>query len=341
MRKASSIMTALAICTAVLTSATRSATAVAPGFYDFGASPANSSRHARGSHPTQALPSAETSTAAANSTASVAAVALGTNHSCLITSAGSVKCWGDNTYGQLGDGTRSNRFTTVSVAGWTGTAIAITAGDRHTCALMIGGSVKCWGDNSIGQLGNGTNTFSYSPVDVAGLANGVTAISAGHNHTCAIVNGSAKCWGDNSSGLLGDGTTTQRLTPVAVSTLTGGVTAVSVGYDHTCVIVSGGVKCWGGRRIWSAWRWSRSVTVDSGKCQQSDKWRERHRGWIRSFMRSCEQRGEVLGPKAMGVWRRQDSCERGGTFHRSRGNFHAWLTQLCRNEGRRHPLLGL
>jgi alpha-tubulin suppressor-like RCC1 family protein len=177
------------------------------------------------------------------------AVSAGGDHTCALLRDGSVKCWGDNFYGQLGDGKsypKENRsLTPVTVVGISN-AIAIATGHEHTCALLRDGSVKCWGDNLFGQLGDGTTHDKSTPVTVVGISNAI-AISAGDYHTCALLsNGSVKCWGGNDRGQLGDETTAAKsTTPVTVVGISNAI-AVSAGGDHTCALLSNeSVKCWG------------------------------------------------------------------------------------------------
>ena len=179
----------------------------------------------------------------------VTAIAAGEFDTCALLSYGTVECWGDNSSGELGNGTITNSSTPAGVGGLSGAATAITAGhDQHTCALLSNGTVRCWGNNSYGQLGNGasgTGTYSTTPVAVSGLS-GATAIVAGVGHTCALLStGTVECWGFNYAGQLGNGTTTNSSTPVTVSGLSG-VTAITAGDYHACALLSnGGVECWG------------------------------------------------------------------------------------------------
>ncbi len=128
-----------------------------------------------------------------------------------------MKCWGNNEYGGLGDGTMTHRTTPVSVIGLGGTAVSIGANGNHTCALLSDGTMKCWGINDFGQLGRGTFGAFATPQSVIGLGGTATSIALGGGHTCAVMSdATAKCWGENTFGNLGDGTNTHRNTPVSV-----------------------------------------------------------------------------------------------------------------------------
>jgi len=120
----------------------------------------------------------------------------------------------------------------------------IESSGTSTCTIQSGAAF-CWGDNTSGQLGDGSTINRENPVAVSGLSSGVVAISTGRFHSCAVQNGAAKCWGANAAGQLGDGTQIDQLTPVRVSGLSSGVTAISVGDSHTCAIQNGSAKCWG------------------------------------------------------------------------------------------------
>jgi alpha-tubulin suppressor-like RCC1 family protein len=223
---------------------------------------------------------------------------------CAIKTGGSLWCWGDNTYGQVGDGTQIDRSTPVMIFDGGVTAVAeshdhttlcaiksgalfcwgnsaqgqtgnnnlsggnqltpitpvgteanvtsvVISGDQHTCAIINGG-LKCWGYNGNGQLGTGDTTNRYAPFQVYAAGAGVTSVSVGQStgFTCAIKNAALFCWGYNAQGQLCNGGATQSLVPVASPYMTSGATSVSLGNNHGCAIVSGGVQCWGYNTSW-------------------------------------------------------------------------------------------
>ena len=178
----------------------------------------------------------------------VKAISLGAEHSCALRSDG-VVCWGRNDDGRLGDGTTTHRSTLVSIAGLESSIEAIAAGSLHSCALKTDGGVVCWGNNSSGQLGDGTMTNSLTPVEVSGLPGDVKALAAGAQHTCALtIDDQIWCWGGNDFGQLGDGTTESRTTPLPVGGLPDApVVVLTAGFRHTCALTSSaGISCWGG-----------------------------------------------------------------------------------------------
>ena len=175
----------------------------------------------------------------------VAQIGAGYHHTCVLTETGGVKCWGYNDYGQLGDKTNSHKRVPVDVIGLDSNVIQITGGQLHTCALMVGGGIKCWGAGGSGQLGGGTIANSSVPVDVVGMT-GAIQVSAGGSHTCALMSDhTVMCWGNNSFGQLGDNSTNWSSVPVPVHNLAS-VIQIELGLNHSCAVINdGSVKCWG------------------------------------------------------------------------------------------------
>ena len=189
------------------------------------------------------------------------AVAAGYKHTCALLQNGTVQCWGDNSYGELGDGnavltserggaSTSHSSVPVTVVG-INTAVAVTASDGyHSCAVLQDGTVRCWGDNVSGQLGDGSRTTAVTPVAVVGIGAAVD-VSSGDFHTCALLrNGTVNCWGLNYTGQLGSGSSTSdSATPVEVSGV-GTAIAVSAGVMHTCAVLQDGTaRCWGDNSV--------------------------------------------------------------------------------------------
>jgi alpha-tubulin suppressor-like RCC1 family protein len=189
----------------------------------------------------------------------VVAISAGGYHTCALVVDGGVSCWGANMAGQLGTGDTCcgipYGYSSVPrrVVGLGEDALSVSAGLEHTCALLSGGAVKCWGgrNSQITGCGSGCGNRAF-PQDVAGLASGIVAVSAGGLHTCVLTAaGGVKCWGYNQYGQAGDGNSTgftsdYRPTPVDVVGLTSGVVGIAAGFWHTCALtVNSEVKCWG------------------------------------------------------------------------------------------------
>jgi alpha-tubulin suppressor-like RCC1 family protein len=184
-------------------------------------------------------------------------LAAGAQHTCAVV-AGAMKCWGRNTFGQLGDHTVDDAFAAVDARG-VRDIVAIAAGGgsnttlptgllvgtAHTCAVIAGGQIQCWGFNGYGQLGSGSSENAFDPTLVVGLS-GASNVTAGLAHTCALVAGIVYCWGSNRfGGQLGNGSDQDSLRPTKVTGVAG-ATAIAAGLDDTCAIVAGGaVICWG------------------------------------------------------------------------------------------------
>jgi len=177
-------------------------------------------------------------------------VGLGALHTCAVTDAGTVRCWGNNDYGQLGNGTTSTSSIPSPVSGLIGVQ-QVAAGAQHTCALRHAGTIWCWGFDANGELGNGDIALlpSLVPVQVVGIT-GATALAAGSYHNCAILaDGTVSCWGSDGMGQLGDGSAGDyTITPTPVAAITAGNPAIALaaGEFHTCAVLADHtVTCWG------------------------------------------------------------------------------------------------
>jgi hypothetical protein len=198
----------------------------------------------------------------------VVQLSAGGLHSCATLADGSARCWGDNSAGQLGGAVPVQGSTTpVGVAGLDEVEQIVASrgelfiqGESSTCARRADGSVRCWGANSFGQLGDGTLNDSTVPAAVIGLDD-ATSLAVGLGHACASTEeGTAVCWGSDDSGQLGDGTAGGVSTvPVPVQDLAGAfaVAAASLGFffagdesaSHSCALVAGAVRCWGSNEL--------------------------------------------------------------------------------------------
>jgi alpha-tubulin suppressor-like RCC1 family protein len=184
-------------------------------------------------------------------------VSAGFGHACAVLKNNSARCWGANDYGELGDGTTNNSDLPVAVVGLPAAPVQIAAGgtfdgsstiNAYTCALLVTGVVKCWGNNVLGQLGDGSTNNSTKPVKV-GLSGPAKAITAGAYSACALLmTGTVQCWGDDGLGELGNGGSGFSDTPVNVSGLSGVIQISSNDGLSACALLGSGaspVRCWG------------------------------------------------------------------------------------------------
>lgn len=184
----------------------------------------------------------------------VRAMSAGYYHTCAV-AADALYCWGDNTYGEVGDGTMDLRLSPTLVAlpnvesvfaGGTGDDTNNTL-FAHTCAIVTGGALWCWGLNGSGQLGDGTSVTRSTPAPVTVLPEDVkvTAAAIGERHTCALdAEGAVYCWGANDSGQLGTGTFSEQRS-VAEPTIESGASMIAAGEAHSCALVGRTMRCWG------------------------------------------------------------------------------------------------
>ena len=187
----------------------------------------------------------------------VTSVSAGRIHTCALAQ-GAVKCWGDGSDGKLGNGTTNSSPTPVPVVGLstvTNQAVALAVGADFSCAqmqnILSGAStVRCWGGNSAGQVGNGTTSPQvFAPATVSGLT-GVTHLAAGSYFACAVTGGTVRCWGSGISGQFGNGTIVgSSNVPAAAATGICTATMVAAGGSHVCAVngTTGDAWCWGDR----------------------------------------------------------------------------------------------
>lgn len=196
-----------------------------------------------------ALADEPTPTALPSVAGAVADLSVGEQTACVILAADqSVQCWGRGNHGQLGDGLFVDRATPAEVTGLSGPALQVAVGYDHACALIEGGTVQCWGQNSNGELGDGTGgADAATPVDVVGLAGAAEFIAVGNDVSCAIVvGGGLQCWGDSADGMLGNGTTTPDVLSPGAALGLPAVAHVSLGDDTACAVATNGDGwCWG------------------------------------------------------------------------------------------------
>ena len=177
-------------------------------------------------------------------------ISAGDKHTCSLLSDGTVRCWGFNKSGQLGDGFLTDSFTPrvvqdpiagpPSLVG----ATDVSVGGGHTCVVLTGGSVKCWGSNSFGQLGVAGVLSTSVPQKITVL--GFKNVAAGDHHTCGLLdNATVRCWGSNESGQLGNEKNVSASTPEPIKGLLT-YQSVSAGKNHTCAVtIDNTLKCWG------------------------------------------------------------------------------------------------
>lgn len=173
-------------------------------------------------------------------------IAAEKERSLVVLSNGTVKAWGNNQFGQLGDGTTIDRHIPVDINTLSSIA-AVAAGAYHSLALGNNGKVWTWGKNDYGELGDGTQTENHIPRQVSGLSN-IISIAAGFDYSIALRNdGTVWAWGNNMWGVLGNGNYTTQLRPVQVINLSD-IIAIAAGTEHCLALKNDGT-------VW-AWGWN-------------------------------------------------------------------------------------
>lgn len=170
----------------------------------------------------------------------------GDEHCCALDGAGSLWCWGTNQFGQTGMDSGFPSLHKPTLLAAAGTAKAIAAGGGHTCILLSGGTLRCWGLGNSGQLGQGEEKTSNTPVDVTWLKQVVAVDAAFYSNCAQTQSGELWCWGYNGMGQVGTGDSDKFVeTPIKVAGVSN-VVAFANGHEHTCAAEDGGkVYCWG------------------------------------------------------------------------------------------------
>ena len=173
---------------------------------------------------------------------SATGVAGGLNHSAVLLANGTVRTFGNNSYGQLGVNDTTNRSTPVQVFGISSSATAVACGQDHTLVLLANGTVRTFGDNSFNQLGiDVSGGTRQTPVQIFSISSSATAVAGGRFHNAVLLaDGTVRTFGYNGNGQLGVDDTTDRLTPVQVFGISSSATAVACGYRHTAVLLANG-----------------------------------------------------------------------------------------------------
>ncbi len=199
------------------------------------------------------LAAVSTPVAVTGITGAIRSLAAGSHHNCAALDNGEVRCWGLGSSGQLGNGSfyrlpPYGERTPVAVTHLAGPVKAVTAGWRHSCAVLEDGRVQCWGSGASGELGDGSYYGGTArPVFVVGLAGPVRSLAAAFGVSCALLeNGTVQCWGSGEDGELGNGSYDSSAFPSTVVGLAGRVRAIAARAGHVCALLeSGGIQCWG------------------------------------------------------------------------------------------------
>ena len=195
----------------------------------------------------------QTTSVAVSGINDAAQVAAGGEHSCAVLDngfSGTVKCWGDATSGQLGNGSSTGSYSTPELVTGLSTAVYVDTGYDFSCALLADRTLQCWGNGTNGKLGNGASISQNTPVPVSGIT-GAVQLSVGYAHACALISdGTIKCWGDGTNARMGDSfANVTNSTPTTVVGISNAVQVVA-GYSHTCALLSDStMKCWGNNTL--------------------------------------------------------------------------------------------